>query len=125
MIRRPPRSTRTDTLFPYTTLFRSMERSARMSVPPGSRHQHIVFMLEGAGQGRPACAVPGQSRKQNQWGLGAAGSRVVDFDAVCLADSGRPTRHRVRFALSDRAAPYRRISKAPLVPHTATPSALT
>src|SRR3546814_19824720 len=26
MIRRPPRSTRTDTLFPYTTLFRSAER---------------------------------------------------------------------------------------------------
>src|SRR3546814_5037603 len=27
MIRRPPRSTRTDTLFPYTTLFRSREGS--------------------------------------------------------------------------------------------------
>src|SRR3546814_3845722 len=27
MIRRPPRSTRTDTLFPYTTLFRSRARS--------------------------------------------------------------------------------------------------
>src|SRR3546814_8768575 len=26
MIRRPPRSTRTDTLFPYTTLFRSHDR---------------------------------------------------------------------------------------------------
>src|SRR3546814_8033354 len=26
MIRRPPRSTRTDTLFPYTTLFRSWQR---------------------------------------------------------------------------------------------------
>src|SRR3546814_4595680 len=26
MIRRPPRSTRTDTLFPYTTLFRSKEK---------------------------------------------------------------------------------------------------
>src|SRR3546814_10827854 len=26
MIRRPPRSTRTDTLFPYTTLFRSTEK---------------------------------------------------------------------------------------------------
>src|SRR3546814_5688889 len=26
MIRRPPRSTRTDTLFPYTTLFRSIDR---------------------------------------------------------------------------------------------------
>src|SRR3546814_16560231 len=31
MIRRPPKSTRTDTLFPYTTLFRS--RSAHQAVP--------------------------------------------------------------------------------------------
>src|SRR3546814_6941264 len=37
MIRRPPRSTRTDTLFPYTTLFRS----------PGRRRSS-------AGAGRPA-----------------------------------------------------------------------
>src|SRR3546814_14302161 len=29
MIRRPPRSTRTDTLFPYTTLFRSLTAAAR------------------------------------------------------------------------------------------------
>src|SRR3546814_4585957 len=29
MIRRPPRSTRTDTLFPYTTLFRSVLRGKR------------------------------------------------------------------------------------------------
>src|SRR3546814_12833120 len=28
MIRRPPRSTRTDTLFPYTTLFRSYDQVA-------------------------------------------------------------------------------------------------
>src|SRR3546814_3904068 len=28
MIRRPPRSTRTDTLFPYTTLFRSLDYAA-------------------------------------------------------------------------------------------------
>src|SRR3546814_13432560 len=28
MIRRPPRSTRTDTLFPYTTLFRSQDASS-------------------------------------------------------------------------------------------------
>src|SRR3546814_17615785 len=33
MIRRPPRSTRTDTLFPYTTLFRS----------PGIRIEYIGF----------------------------------------------------------------------------------
>src|SRR3546814_13487400 len=30
MIRRPPRSTRTDTLFPYTTLFRSFARDSGM-----------------------------------------------------------------------------------------------
>src|SRR3546814_9031318 len=33
MIRRPPRSTRTDTLFPYTTLFRSGDRGARYAGP--------------------------------------------------------------------------------------------
>src|SRR3546814_13422819 len=31
MIRRPPRSTRTDTLFPYTTLFRSPDRVAALT----------------------------------------------------------------------------------------------
>src|SRR3546814_12260795 len=31
MIRRPPRSTRTDTLFPYTTLFRSGDRRGQRS----------------------------------------------------------------------------------------------
>src|SRR3546814_8247302 len=33
MIRRPPRSTRTDTLFPYTTLFRSHRRRRRGDDP--------------------------------------------------------------------------------------------
>src|SRR3546814_8942905 len=35
MIRRPPRSTRTDTLFPYTTLFRSPARSNPVSTRAG------------------------------------------------------------------------------------------
>src|SRR3546814_10791790 len=36
MIRRPPRSTRTDTLFPYTTLFRSSgEGEPQRRQPPG------------------------------------------------------------------------------------------
>src|SRR3546814_6593249 len=33
MIRRPPRSTRTDTLFPYTTLFRSGEAPVLLTSP--------------------------------------------------------------------------------------------
>src|SRR3546814_12066422 len=34
MIRRPPRSTRTDTLFPYTTLFRSLDRARLQEEAP-------------------------------------------------------------------------------------------
>src|SRR3546814_3842339 len=37
MIRRPPRSTRTDTLFPYTTLFRSKKEAARGRCRPRTR----------------------------------------------------------------------------------------
>src|SRR3546814_5592116 len=42
MLRRPPRSTRTDTLFPYTTLFRSRAHPARDDDggrPDGARRQ--------------------------------------------------------------------------------------
>src|SRR3546814_7622583 len=39
MIRRPPRSTRTDTLFPYTTLFRSSRTDGRPGRQPLCRNQ--------------------------------------------------------------------------------------
>src|SRR3546814_13988652 len=41
MIRRPPRSTRTDTLFPYTTLFRSLDDMGTLE--PGKYADLIVF----------------------------------------------------------------------------------
>src|SRR3546814_2985242 len=48
MIRRPPRSTRTDTLFPYTTLFRSQSGPpslslghASLGVPPSSAFHRL------------------------------------------------------------------------------------
>src|SRR3546814_14189243 len=41
MIRRPPRSTRTDTLFPYTTLFRSSrEQVLRVHTPQYLQYLH-------------------------------------------------------------------------------------
>src|SRR3546814_8186439 len=46
MIRRPPRSTRTDTLFPYTTLFRSARHAAEIS-PPG-RPRAVGREVQGA-----------------------------------------------------------------------------
>src|SRR3546814_267335 len=44
MIRRPPRSTRTDTLFPYTTLFRAISTSGALE--PGLAET----LLQGAAQ---------------------------------------------------------------------------
>src|SRR3546814_9269007 len=56
MIRRPPRSTRTDTLFPYTTLFRSktgirgkggqMLKFAELETLPDTRHLHCTGYLD-------------------------------------------------------------------------------
>src|SRR3546814_1592171 len=72
MIRRPPRSTRTDTLFPYTTLFRSaavgkhatrvhlrnlrrIRTFVRMAEPLSPRQQQILDFIAdwSAAQGRP------------------------------------------------------------------------
>src|SRR3546814_3053507 len=50
MIRRPPRSTRTDTLFPYTTLFRSHLRPAR----PADVHGHGPSRPDDLGRRRTA-----------------------------------------------------------------------
>src|SRR3546814_10671119 len=57
MIRRPPRSTRTDTLFPYTTLFRSIgDQTGQLFVKTDPEHAltvriegHIVAELRGDG----------------------------------------------------------------------------
>src|SRR3546814_17958094 len=54
MIRRPPRSTRTDTLFPYTTLFRS-------NIERQQRHQHPV-QESGAVVDGVSANHPGQPR---------------------------------------------------------------
>src|SRR3546814_9669658 len=69
MIRRPPRSTRTDTLFPYTTLFRSAaQREAAFAqvvrggvglaaATPATAPAAAVFFL-GLGAGIAVVAVP-------------------------------------------------------------------
>src|SRR3546814_9692179 len=66
MIRRPPRSTRTDTLFPYTTLFRSERGDAVVGGDPvqvvaaldhgrgavfGRRYARAALAHDGAGTG--------------------------------------------------------------------------
>src|SRR3546814_17378859 len=69
MIRRPPRSTRTDTLFPYTTLFRSDEEPEQ---PPRGRHQPPGDKREPAPAPprEPAAERPGQGRTEGRGQLG-------------------------------------------------------
>src|SRR3546814_4012804 len=43
MIRRPPRSTRTDTLFPYTTLFRSNREAVSIEEKPIRRNSSLAL----------------------------------------------------------------------------------
>src|SRR3546814_5882622 len=68
MIRRPPRSTRTDTLFPYTTLFRSPLRAGRVGL-------WLAVDLR-AVRARTACGPPAR-------GMGAA---VAAADGGTAAD---------------------------------------
>src|SRR3546814_7943677 len=46
MIRRPPRSTRTDTLFPYTTLFRSIAKTLHFPFAIYENIEPLVYQNE-------------------------------------------------------------------------------
>src|SRR3546814_17762351 len=103
MIRRPPRSTRTDTLFPYTTLFRSAPAGAKRwpssRIEQGRqrfphmitqrrlrpRHRVQVVVLEVA-------AIGGDRFKQErqQCDVEVRGEVAVDlFEAVGVVEIGR------------------------------------
>src|SRR3546814_20046628 len=67
MIRRPPRSTRTDTLFPYTTLFRSHLRTA----PP------LVALPDAKASGANLHGHRGGRSRRGPGRTATAGSRSV------------------------------------------------
>src|SRR3546814_14163979 len=52
MIRRPPRSTRTDTLFPYTTLFRSPDNEPTMLLTLSDNVLAIIRLCSQTAKGR-------------------------------------------------------------------------
>src|SRR3546814_5332642 len=63
MIRRPPRSTRTDTLFPYTTLFRSPHRLDLSLYESSSRSDSSESRQSPAPPRRSAGSSQGQQRQ--------------------------------------------------------------
>src|SRR3546814_13376473 len=103
MIRRPPRSTRTDTLFPYTTLFRSVDahatgrqriREAQLDAPVEAQHLGLAGRRE---------AVEGvevaERRRDGEAEVGRIGLR--------LGNRGVGGRHEIgRASCRERVCPY-------------------
>src|SRR3546814_16563821 len=84
MIRRPPGSTRTDTLFPYTTLFRSQRAVTEIPAAPpaGLRHHQFALVPD---------RLPGDAvlRQQLRCGEMAPAAEAVDPDAGEIEIVGR------------------------------------
>src|SRR3546814_3600514 len=89
MIRRPPRSTRTDTLFPYTTLFRS-PGFGRMAMRESSAS------FGNGGRGRRRSNRPGNSQAKGphcQEALWKAGGEIRPTEGVSRAKEERSEEH--------------------------------
>src|SRR3546814_5012253 len=101
MIRRPPRSTRTDTLFPYTTLFRSLLPAHRQA----------------AGQAalRDRRAVPSgaarRSRRSEEHTSELQSLMRISYAVFCLK---KKTQHKTKnkLVLSTRVSHHRAISQS-------------
>src|SRR3546814_16081940 len=85
MIRRPPRSTRTDTLFPYTPLFRSAGRAKGVPRQP----ERNADSEQGVRAGEPKILI-----KRQRYDDGEVQEQIrlimqmvrADGDGLCLAD---------------------------------------
>src|SRR3546814_16410188 len=84
MIRRPPRSTRTDTLFPYTTLFRSARHAditqpsraetTRRRVQQGTRDYGVATK----------CRIEGQARRSEEHTSELQSLMRISYAVFCL-----------------------------------------
>src|SRR3546814_10629043 len=96
MIRRPPRSTRTDKLFPYTTLFRSLDLVRLHLLPVGQQliqlamrgavpahvHRHEGGKLEEAGIDPPA--APGITHRSEEHTSELQSLMRISYAVFCL-----------------------------------------
>src|SRR3546814_5884185 len=93
MIRRPPRSTRTDTLFPYTTLFRSADRYAAR--PRRERSALDRRVPDRQARGRPAAVLASGL-------VGLDRTRELQGAAAAMVRDDLPDRYHARKRLPAR-----------------------
>src|SRR3546814_2618178 len=99
MIRRPPRSTRTDTLFPYTTLFRSPLAQLPDTRRVFGGEAHLLQLAQAAQAQRPVELAAWLGRFMAQVDkafIGFLGHRPVDAGEATLIDFGREDRKSTR-----------------------------
>src|SRR3546814_6003081 len=90
MIRRPPRSTRTDTLFPYTTLFRSARFEADLGLSGYDAAQLTMARASSDYFEDTAARLPnGQAKLAANWVLGEL-SAALNRDEIDIAQSPIP-----------------------------------
>src|SRR3546814_20957791 len=83
MIRRPPRSTRTNTLFPYTTLFRSPRQPAAEIATAGDGREIVESFQQ---------PVPGQPLDNAQGESGAADAAAGEAESPAFLSMKDPER---------------------------------
>src|SRR3546814_2812353 len=99
MIRRPPRSTRTDTLFPYTTLFRSLAAQQRRPVEPdadGAPAHGRVVLVAAAPVGQQLVAAHIEGAENHRLEIGRDTSELqslmrISYAVFCLKKKKKPT----------------------------------
>src|SRR3546814_18147564 len=103
MIRRPPRSTRTDTLFPYTTLFRSRQWQSRVA----GTEQAPVRAIEQVLVGEAVALLCGQLRCPPCCGALRVTSAARRHSVNTMPPPPCRERRRCRVAVADRAADFK------------------
>src|SRR3546814_9000283 len=110
MIRRPPRSTRTDTLFPYTTLFRSASiTNCKSLISVGERVTRtalavlLIFMAAA-----PALLSPCRRQRSEEHTSELQSLMRISYAVFCLQKTTIDAHSGHHKARSQRPKPYRR-----------------
>src|SRR3546814_7786783 len=99
MIRRPPRSTRTDTLFPYTTLFRSAHQWDYIHISCSSQHQ-IAGQKDSkrlcVQQAEAVCVICARQSRSEEHTSELQSLMRISYAVFCLKKKKTNTTHKIR-----------------------------